>query len=404
MNKDVNKINRSIKIQPLFSAFSDDLIFLVPIDTLFLTITKGLNASQIQFMTMLSMIITILSRKWLLRASEKIGNIKSLRLGSFLLLLSALILTFSKQFYLICFYRIVFELAFIFLHMALIVLKNNLQSVDKGEDYFKIRNKTKIMYSITTMITSLIAGYLFNINNYLPMFFQIILCIIMFCMSFLFFEAKIENINEKKKENNKIKSSFTKITLLIILSFALSTTIMKLGQNNSKLFIQYDLQKVLSTEMVTYYITTIVFVSRIARLLGNMIFGKVYQKTKDKMNLIITICLCLAFILLITGHFLNLNITYKIIIMSIGFFLILGTRDSFKVYLEDVALENTKKEQHQKIMVDMEIYRKVFSLIGSAIFTLILLKYELIVIEFILLAMCITELVINKKLYSELTK
>ena len=404
MEQNIKKINRSIKIQPLFSAFSDDLIFLVPIDTLFLTITKGLNASQIQFMTMLSMIVGILSRKLLLNISKKIGNIRSLRLGSFLLLVSAVILTFSNQFPIICFYRIVFELAFIFLHMALIVLKNNLQSINKGADYFKIRNKTKIMYSITTMITSLLSGYLFNLNNYLPMFLQILLCVVMFSMSFLFFEAKVENKNDKLQENTNVKINLSKITWLIILSFAMSTTIIKLGQNNSKLFMQYDFQKVLSTEMVTYYITTIVFISRISRLLGNIIFGKVYQKTKDKMSIIITLFLSLAFVLLITGHFLNVDIIYKVIIMSTGFFLILTTRDSFKLYLEDVALENTSKEEQQKVMVDMEVYRKVFSLIGSAAFTLILLKYELIVIEFVLLCMCIIELFINRKLYKELNK
>ena len=118
--------------------------------------------------------------------------------------------------------------------------------------------------------------------------------------------------------------------------------------------------------------------------------------------IIITLFLILAFTLLIIGHFLNVDITYKVIIMSMGFFLILATRDSFKVYLEDVALENTSKEEQQKVMVDMEIYRKVFSLIGSAAFTLILIKYELIVIEFILLGMCIIELFINRRLYKSL--
>ena len=138
------------------------------------------------------------------------------------------------------------------------------------------------MYSITTMITSLLSGYLFNLNNYLPMFLQILLCVIMFGMSFLFFEAKTENKNNKIQSNNNIKINLSKITFLIILSFAISTTIIKLGQNNSKLFMQYDFQRVLSIEMVTYCITIIVFLSRVSRLLGSIIFGKVYQKYKNK--------------------------------------------------------------------------------------------------------------------------
>lgn len=400
MEQNIKKINRSIKIQPLFSAFSDDLIFLVPIDTLFLTITKGLNASQIQFMTMLSLMIGILSRRVLLNLSNKIGNIKSLRLGSLLLLISAIIITFGKQPIIIYVYRVVYELAFMFLAMSLIVLKDNLQYINKGNEYFKIRNKTKILYSTTTMVTALLSGYLFNLNNYLPLFAQIVLCLIMFIMSFLLYDVETESKNnDKVKKDSNIVKKFVGINLLIILSFAISTTIVKLGQNNSKLFMQYDFQKFLSTEMVTYYITIIVFISRIARLLGNVIFGKVYKKANDKMNIIITVFLTLAFVLLIIGHYINFSFVYKVIIMSTGFFLILATRDSFKLYLEDIALENTKKEEQKKILIDMQVYMKIFSLIGSAIFTLILLKYELIVLEFILLGMCIIELCINSKLY-----
>ena len=400
MEQNIKKINRSIKIQPLFSAFSDDLIFLVPIDTLFLTITKGLNASQIQFMTMLSLMIGILSRRVLLNLSNKIGNIKSLRLGSLLLLISAIIITFGKQPIIIYVYRVVYELAFMFLAMSLIVLKDNLQYINKGNEYFKIRNKTKILYSTTTMVTTLLSGYLFNLNNYLPLFAQIVLCLIMFIMSFLLYDVETESKNnDKVKKDSNIVKKFVGINLLIILSFAISTTIVKLGQNNSKLFMQYDFQKFLSTEMVTYYITIIVFISRIARLLGNVVFGKVYKKANDKMNIIITVFLTLAFVLLIIGHYINFSFVYKVIIMSTGFFLILATRDSFKLYLEDIALENTKKEEQKKILIDMQVYMMIFSLIGSAIFTLILLKYELIVLEFILLGMCIIELCINSKLY-----
>ena len=352
-------------------------------------------------MTMISMLWGILSRKLILTISEKIGNVKTLRLGSALLLISAIIVTFAKQFYIICFYKIVFEVAMLLLYVSVIILKNNLQSVNKGEEYFKRRNKTKIMYSISTMITALLSGYLFNINNYLPMIFQIILCVIVVIISLLFFEAETEN--KKTKESRTGKFNFNIITIIILISFAISTTIVKLGQSNSKLFMQYDFQKLLSVEKVTYYITTIVFISRIARLLGNIIFGKIYQKTKDRMNIIITIFLTLAFVLLIIGHYLNINIIFKVLIMSTGFFLILATRDSFKLYLEDVALENTKIEEQKKILIDMEVYRKIITLITSSIFTLILLKYEIIVIEFALLGMCILELIINKKLYKELS-
>ena len=119
-----------------------------------------------------------------------------------------------------------------------------------------------------------------------------------------------------------------------ILSNAVFYSIIKMGQNNSKLFMQYNFQKFLSVEMVTYYITTIVFISRIARF---------------------------------------------------------------------VALTISNKDEQQEIIIKIEVYRRLGTLILSAIFTLILMKYELIVIEFILLGLSIIEIFVNKSLCNKLS-
>lgn len=400
MDQNIEKIKRSINIYPIFASFTGDLIFFVPIDTLFLTLVKNLNASQITAMTMVSLIICILSQKLILKTVKRIGNVNSLRLGTILILIAALILTFGKSFLLMLLYKSINEIAFMFLNMDEIILKSNLNAVNRKEDYYKIRNKSKIMYSIITLFTALVAGKLFNINQYLPMYLSIIVYILLVGLAFMYYEAKT-NENKQLKQNAK-KVKITSVIFLVILSNAVFYSIIKMGQNNSKLFMQYDFQRFLSIEMVTYYITTIVFISRIARLVGNIIFGKVYLKIKNKMSIVLTICLSMAFLLLIIGHYINVEFIYKVIIMSLGFFLILATRDSFQIYIEDVALSISNKDEQQKIVIDIEIYRRLGTLILSAIFTLILMKYELIVIEFILLGLSIVEIFINKKLHNKL--
>jgi len=194
------------------------------------------------------------------------------------------------------------------------------------------------------------------------------------------------------------------ILVMIILSNALFYSIIKMGQNNSKLFMQYDFQEILSIEMVTYYLSIIVFISRIVRLGGNILFGKLFIKIKDNISKILTILLALAFSLLIIGHFIEFNFILKVIVMSLGFFLILAIRDSFQVYIEDVALKVSKKYEHQEIMIKIEVCRKLVTLIMSIIFTLILIKHELIIIEFILLFLSLIEIIINYKLHSSLNK
>lgn len=335
-----------------------------------------------------------------IKGCKKIGNVNSLRLGTILILIASLILTFGKSFVLMLLYKSINEIAFMFLNMDEIILKSNLNAVNRKNDYYKIRNKSKIMYSIITLFTALVAGKLFNINQYLPMYLSIIVYILLVGLSLMYYEAKTTENKEVKQNTKKVK--ITSVIFLVILSNAVFYSIIKMGQNNSKLFMQYDFQKFLSIEMVTYYITTIVFISRIARLVGNIIFGKVYLKIKDKMSIVLTICLSMAFLLLIIGHYINVEFIYKVTIMSLGFFFILATRDSFQIYIEDVALSISNKDEQQKIVIDIEIYRRLGTLILSAIFTLILMKYELIVIEFILLGLSIGEIFINKKLYNKL--
>lgn len=402
MEQEIKKINRSIKIYPIFASFTGDLIFFVPIDTLFLTLVKGLNASQITAMTMVALIICIVFQKVILAIVKKIGNVNSLRLGATMLLIASLVLTFGKSFIAMLLYKSIHELAVMFLNMDEIILKNNLKAVNRKDDYFKIRNKSKIIYAIITLFTALVAGKMFNVNNYLPMYLSIIIYVLVLGTAFLYYESKVNNEQEIKKEHKKLK--ITSIIFYIILSNAVFYSIIKMGQNNSKLFMQYDFQKFLSVEMVTYYITTIVFISRIARLVGNVIFGKVYLKIKDKMSIVLTICLALAFLLLIIGHFIESAFICKAIIMSLGFFLILAIRDSFQTYIEDVALTISNKDEQQEIIIKIEVYRRLGTLILSAIFTLILMKYELIVIEFILLGLSIIEIFINKRLCSKLAK
>ena len=105
MEQETKKINRSIKIYPIFASFTGDLIFFVPIDTLFLTLVKGLNASQITAMTMVALIICIVFQKVILAIVKKIGNVNSLRLGATMLLIASLVLTFGKSFIAMLLYK-----------------------------------------------------------------------------------------------------------------------------------------------------------------------------------------------------------------------------------------------------------------------------------------------------------
>lgn len=405
MEQNISKIKRSIRLYPIFYAFSADLIFFVPIDTLYLNLVKGMDASQISAMTMIGLLVCILAKNTIVKIAKKIGNANSVKVGVLMLFIASIILTFGKSFISLVMYKIIYEVAFMFWDLTSILLRNDLIYLNKQDKYFSVRNKAKVMYGITTMITALASGYLFNLDKYLPMYISIIMYFIIFIVSFAFYEEKVDEENDIRPTNTDNKKiSITSTIFFIILSNEIFYTVIKLGQNNSKLFMQYDFQKVLSVEMVTYLITVIVFISRIVRIIGNIIFDKLYLKIKDKMSMVLTILEFMAFALLIIGHFIGFNFILKVIVMSAGFFLILAIRDSFSIYIEDTALKITKQDEQQKIMINIETYRKLGQLLLSVVFTLILMKYELIVIEFILLGLSTIEIIVNRKMCKKLER
>ena len=120
------KIAKFNRIFPWYAGLSRDLLFWIAIDTLFLTVVKNLNASQIVSLSSISSIVCIVLQIPLLKIIRKIGNTKSVRLSSLLLLISSLLLTFGQNYVIIALGMIIYEMAFTFQNMINAALKNNL--------------------------------------------------------------------------------------------------------------------------------------------------------------------------------------------------------------------------------------------------------------------------------------
>lgn len=72
-------------------------------------------------MTKVSLIICIAFQKVILAIIKKIGNVNSLRLGSTMLLVASLTLTFVKSFIAMLLYKSIHELATMFLNIDEII-------------------------------------------------------------------------------------------------------------------------------------------------------------------------------------------------------------------------------------------------------------------------------------------
>ena len=396
-----NKLKRFNKIFPWYDGLSGDLLFWVAIDTLFLTVVKNFTASQIVSLTSISMIINILLQVPLLKIIHKIGNTKSVRLGSFLLLISSILLTFGKNYITIVIGKIFYEMAFTFQNMINAVLKNNLELQHTENEYIKYRTKANTIYAAVTMIISFVASIMFNINNYLPMIGCITFCVICFILSWYMVDYSKDNKNklEKNKETGKGKIKYTKIIIFILLSYGLCYPMVNSGQSNGKLFIQQELLKLYDVEKTSLVIGAILCVSRIVRLLSNIKFDKIHKKYEDKVGIMLPVGLLISLILMIIGYNVSNMPVMKFVIMGFGYVIIIFIRDPFKVYMQDLALKNTDKNRQQTLLTTMELSRKIVRTIISLSFTTILLKYPMVLVISILTVLSIIEIFVSIYLY-----
>ena len=224
-------------------------------------------------------------------------------------------------------------------------------------------------------------------------------CVITCILSFLFYEVN----DDKEKINDKVeykqhKSKFNKVVTLGLLSNTLFLGLVVIGQQDSKLFIQYQLTDWYNTSLTATYLSLIVASSRIVRIVLNLIFNKFYLKFKNKISIILSSILVLAFAFIIIGAVVPINTTCKMLLMALGFDLIIPLRDTFVIYIEDLLLSNSSSDEQQRLFTKMELFRKGGKVILNLAISLLLLQVDLFYIMWLFLVLAILEIAISKKI------
>ena len=401
------RINLSNRLYPLYDGLSKDLLFYIAIDTLFLSVAKGFSAFQISFLGVVPTFICILMQPMLLKSVKKLGNVNASRVGTFMLLVSAILKTFGTTFLVISIGQVLYDGAFVFKSMESISLRNNLEYQNNSRAYMRIRGASNTIYATATFIIAIIAGPLFNVSPYLPMYLCITFCLITCFLSFSFYEVKLsDNENEEEKNKNKKENKYkgktkSKISYVVILAIILNTIFINtvfVGQQDSKLFIQYQLTDWYGITKTATYLSLIVASSRLARIILNIAFNRFYGTFRNHVPIVLSIILASGFLSIIFGAILPLHNIIKILLMTLGFNLIIPMRDIFVIYIEDLVLTKSPKDRQQEIFTNMEILVKFGKVTMNFLASLLLVEFDLIYIMVMFLATAIIEAILSKKI------
>lgn len=210
------KREKNLKLYIKYKMFSWDMLFYYAIIFLFFTQVKNISASNVLlaeafyplFKAVLLLILTVII--------EKLGKRKALIIGNIFIALSTLTYIFAVDFYMILLGQFFSAVGFVIKGICETnLLYDSLEKDSKrGARFSKIDGEGSSLYYYIDAITSVLSGFMFAINGYLPMIFCLIINIISVVMSVKFEE--VDTLNEKKKvkigtELNELKNSMSSI-------------------------------------------------------------------------------------------------------------------------------------------------------------------------------------------------
>ena len=200
----------NIKLFPFYKAISWDLLFYYAISFLFLTNTKGISAADVLFVDAFYPIFKFILQIPNTAIVNKLGNRLSLILGNIFVAGSILLWILADGMSILILSQFLSALGFSLKSLTETnLLYDSIEKSDKRNDIFsKIDGKSSSYYYYIDAITSLITGFLFVINGYLPMLLCFGFCILSTLLSFSFKEVEktksekisiLDNINDIKE-------------------------------------------------------------------------------------------------------------------------------------------------------------------------------------------------------------
>lgn len=206
--KKIRKKRRTNAIlYPIYKMLSWDLLCFYCIEFLFYTITKGVSASEVLVISASYIFFKVLFQIPSVMIADYFGKRKSIILGNGLLIIYILILMWAPN----LLWLILANIFCGFGYGLKVISESNLlydSVATHGGDgiYTKIDSKGASAYYVVDMLFAMIAGYLFVINQYLPLMLCMVCLIISFILSFQF-----KDIHRSiKQKSNKKFSEFMK--------------------------------------------------------------------------------------------------------------------------------------------------------------------------------------------------
>lgn len=311
---------RNAKIFPTYKMFSWDLLFFYSTQYLFYTMVKGLSPGEILKVDAFYPLFIIVMQLPAAICADFLGRKKSLILGNAIMVLYVLLIIILPGFIGIFIANIVYALGYSIKSVQETNILYDSTATKGGEGlYPKINGKGATGYYILDGIASLVSGYLFVINKYLPMIICLIFTIIATILATRFEDIYINKLegheitNRLKEYKKDFKGSIKNIIsskrlrALLIFMGIFNALISIIGTYKGNILIELQV----NPETFSIINAVLTFISGIASAFQD----KIHKKFKNKSFAVLAMTFVTSIIII--GIILNIQSKYILPIVLI---------------------------------------------------------------------------------------
>ncbi len=348
--EETNKIQmrkRNMKLFPAYKTLSWDYIFFYTINFLFLTQVKNINPADVVLIDSFYYLFTMFSQIPATFIIEFLGRKNSIILGNVLSCLYMVVILLSNNLFNLIIAETLSAISFAIKESAEPSLLNESipPSRFKSKIFAKISQKGNSGYYIINAVCTIIAGFLYEVNPYVPIILSLCVLITTTTMSILFIEPvsktkkkKIQSVEQFKElgESFKFVLKAERVKSLILYAAVMSGII--------SILTNYEISMMEELEVGAGYLGILFAILGIIAGMASKKQEKLHNQLRNKTLSVVGVCIIGACIS--SGISGAIAQKYKIaIILIVGFYIIKYIFTAIYFPLIEKYLSNFTNEQ-----------------------------------------------------------
>lgn len=386
----------NMKLYPIYSMFGLDFMFYYVIELLFFIQVKGLTPANVVLLDSFFAAFAIIVQLTTVIIVNKIGKKKSIVLGNVLNLVAVLMIIFGNHFVIFVISKAISAVGFGLKSITEATFLNSTipETKKAGEIFTKIDGKSYARYSYFKAISTLMAGFLFDINPYIPMGLCIACLVITILVAMNFREIEDEETTEKNEENDSVQTVKQGMTF-IFKSKRLKALLLMIAMIWAVLCVHYTYNTALLKE-IGISASMIGIIGAVMELVKGMYSTKANDFNKKYSNHLLTIvALTVTIVMTISGIITLLPIDNRIqamviIVLCTVTYIMKGVQQVIKKrYMSNFVKPDTLLQIYSFNTIAKNLLRMLVSYIASITLNFMNIKYACVFIGILLTAIVI---------------